>query len=203
MTIREDVSNFKFFEVIPPHLADFSVAGVTGATVDTQGYDTLAFTLQHSIMGSGAGSTVYTSSLDTFNVYLEHASNSTTGQNTLGAWSACTATDVYGTDIYRLMSVLTVDSWLLLDDLTRDAYAMSVPAKAGGLSGQVLAVGFSVTSIISCTTVSHVPVIGYKGRHRWVRIRMSASTNISLITINAQAHLGRPHQWPVTFAENV
>lgn len=197
MSIRDAVSNFKFFEVVAPHLADFSVAGVTGATVDTQGYETCGFTIQHSAIGSGAGGVVLGSFLDPVNVYMEHASNSTTGVDDVGAWSAVSAEHVYGVDIYQLMSDLTIDSWLALDNLTRDSYNISVPARTGGISGLVLAIALSVTSAASCLTNSYQPMVGYIGPHRWVRIMMSASTDISLVAVAAHAHLGTPANWPV------
>jgi len=202
MTIREDVNNFKFFEVITPHLMDASVAGVTGKTVDTQGYDTLQFAFTHSICGSGAADRPF-SVLDYVNIYMEHASNSTTGIDTVGAWSIVTATDVYGFDMYNCLSDLTIDSWLALDALTRTSYPISVPARTGGVSGQFMTIGISVTSAASCLTLSHTPKVAYVGDHRWVRVMISASTNVSLVAIAAYAALGRPHQWPITFAENV
>ena len=203
MAIREDVSNFKFFEVVTPRLINPSVAGVTGATVDTQGYDALQFMIAHSIVGSGAGGVVTTSVLDYVNIYMEHASNSTTGANTVGAWSVVTADDVHGFDFYNCLSDLTIDSWLALDELTRSSYPISVPARTGGVSGQFMTIGISTTSALSCLTVSHTPTVAYTGNHRWVRIMISASTNVSLIAFAAHAILSRPHQWPVTFAENV
>lgn len=195
--LRDGFSNFKFFEVIAPHLADLSVAGITGATVDTQGYETLAFTIQHSAIGSGAGGVILGSYLDPINVYMEHASNSTTGINDVGAFSYCSGVDVFGFDIYKCMSDQTIDSWLIEDALTRDSYAMSVPARTGGVSGQVLAIAFSTTSAASCLTNSYQPIIGYKGDKRWVRLMLSASTNISLVAIAGHAHLGLPANWPV------
>jgi len=203
MTIREDVSNFKFFEVVTPQLMNPSVAGVTGKTVDTQGYDALQFVFAHSIVGSGAGGVVTTSVLDYINIYMEHASNSTTGVNTVGAWSVVTATDVHGFDYYNALSTITIDSWLALDELTRASYPISVPARTGGVSGQFMTIGISTTSALSCLTLSHTPKVAYVGDHRWVRIMISASTNVSLVAIAAHAVLTRPHQWPVTFAENV
>ena len=204
MTIREDVSNFKFFEVITPHQMDPSVAGVTGKTVDTQGYDALQFTLAHSVVGeSTAGGAVLISVLDYINVYMEHASNSTTGVDTVGAWSVVTATDVHGFDYYNCLSDLTIDSWLALDELTRNSYPISVPARTGGVSGQFMTIGISTTSAASCLTLSHTPTVAYTGNHRWVRIMISASTDVSMVKIAAHALLTRPHQWPVTFAENV
>lgn len=195
--LRDGFSNFKFFEVIAPHLADLSVAGITGATVDTQGYETLAFTIQHSILGSGAGSTIYASYLDAINVYMEHASNSTTGADDVGAFSYCSGVHVFGFDMYACMSDQTIDSWLIEDALTRDSYAMSVPARTGGVSGQVLAIALSVTSAASCLTNSYQAIIGYRGDKRWVRLMLSASTDISLVAIAGHAHLGLPANWPV------
>jgi len=186
MSIRDAVSNLKFFEVIQPHLADPSVAGLTGATVDTQGYETCAFTLQHSIISLA-------SFLDPMDVYMEHASNSTTGVNTVGAWSAVSGVHVYGFDMYRCMSDQTIDSWLATDRLNRTAYPISVT----GISGKVLAIAISVTSQASCLTNSYMPMIMYRGPKRWVRIMVSASTNISYIGIAAHAFLGLPANWPV------
>lgn len=197
MSIRDGFSNFKFFEVVAPHLADFSVAQVTGATVDTQGYETLAFTIQHSAIGSGAGGVVLGSYLDPVNVYMEHASNSTTGVDDVGAFSYVSEVHVFGVDIYAMMSDLTIDSWLTQDNLTRTSYPISVPARTGGVSGLVLAMALSTTSAASCLTNSYQPIIGYKGDKRWVRIMMSASTDISLVAVAAHAALGLPANWPV------
>jgi len=201
MTLRENVSNHKFFEVVAPHLADFSVAGVTGATVDTQGYETCAFTIQHSAIGSGAGGVVLGSFLDPVNVYMEHASNSTTGVDTVGAWSYVSAEHVYGFDMYRCMSDQTIDSWLATDRLTRESYHVSVPARVGGISGQVLAIALSTTSAASLLTNSYQAMVGYIGPKRWVRIMMSASTDISLTAVAAHAFLGLPANWPINTPE--
>jgi len=197
MSIREQISNFKFFEVVAPHLADLSVTPIIGATVDTQGYETCAFTIQHSAIGSGAGGVILTSFADPINVYMEHASNSTTGVDDVGAWSYVSAEHVCGVDIYQLMSDLTIDSWLALDNITRTAYKISVPARAGGLSGLVLAIALSTTSAASCLTNSYQAKIGYLGPKRWVRIMMSASTDISIVAVAAHAFLGLPANWPV------
>lgn len=188
---RDGFSNFKFFEVIEPHYADPSATLVTGATVDMLGYETLCFTLQHSILS-------LVSKVDAIDVYMEEASQSTLGRD---AWSVCSANDVFGVDLPRLMSVLTVDSWLALDQLTRDSYALSIPHTTGGTSGQVLALGISVTSQASMITDSFVHAIGYKGKRRYVRLLISASTNVSLTAINAMALLGLPANWPVNMVK--
>lgn len=190
MTIREQVSNFKFFEVIPPHYANPSVTLVTGATVDTQGYETCAFTIQHSIISLA-------SRVDNINVYMEHASNSTTGVNDVGAWSVVSGVHVYGFDMYRCMSVETIDSWLATDRLTRPSYPISVT----GTSGEVLAMAISVTSMASCLTNSFQAMLAYLGPKRWVRILMSASTNISYTALAAHAFLGLPANWPINTPE--
>lgn len=185
--IRDGFSNFKFFEVIEPHYADPSVAGVTGATVDTLGYETLCFTIQHSIISLA-------SLVDQMDVYLEEASQSTAG---IDAWSICSAGDVFGLDLPRLMSDMTVDSWLAADALTRTSYPLSIPVYASTASGHVLAIGISVTSQASMLTDSYVHAIGYKGTRRYVRLQISASTNISYVPLNAMAILGLPANWPV------
>ena len=94
-------------------------------------------------------------------------------------------------------------SWLAEDAMTRDEYRISIPARTGGLSGQCMTLGISITSQLSCLTTSFMPQIAYVGRQRWVRIRLSASTDISDICMAGMAVLGRPHQWPVAVAEVV
>lgn len=200
-TTGDGLTGFQFFEVIPPHLADLSVTLVTGATVDRRGYETVTFMLQHSAIGSGAGGVVLASYSDGPHLYMEHASNSTTGVNTLGAWSAVSAEHVFGVDLYRMMSDLTVDSWLLLDNATRASYPISVPVTnwaSLSTSGMIMNMAISTTSAASCLTISYMPTVGYKGPKRWVRILVSASADISLVPIAAQALLGMPGNWPAT-----
>jgi hypothetical protein len=189
--IRDGYANFKFFEVIEPHYADPSVTLVTGATVDTLGYETLCFTIQHSILSLA-------SVVDQIDVYIEEASQSAAGRD---AWSICSAGDVYGLDMPRLMSVLTVDSWLALDKLTRASYQISIPVYASTASGHVLALGISGTSQASMITDSFVHMIGYKGQRRYVRLMISASTNVSYTALNAMAILGLPANWPVNMVK--
>jgi hypothetical protein len=185
---RDGRSNFKFFEIIEPHYADPSVTLVTSATVDTQGYETLAIAIQHSVISLA-------SVVDQMDVYIEKASQSAAG---IDAWQDCVASDIFGVDMPRLLSVLTMDSWLALDALTRASYAMSIPVYASTTSGHVLAIGISVTSQAQMITDSFVHVIGYKGKERYVRILISASTNISYVPLNALAIQGAPANWPAS-----
>ena len=187
MTLRDGRSNFKFFEIFEPHLADPSVTTLTGATVDTQGYETLTFAIQHSILSLA-------SVTDQIDVYIEKASQSAAG---IDAWEDCTADDIFGIDLPRMMSVLTVDSWLALDEDTRASYPMSIPVYASTTSGHVLALGISVTSQASMITDSFVHLIGYKGKERYARLIISASTNVSYTAMAGMAYLGLPANWPV------
>ena len=208
MTIREDVSNFKFFNAFmfdeQAGTHDTDVAVVTTATIDTQGYDTVLFGWMHGSMMS-VGSIA-----DQIHVRMQHASNSTTGRDTLGSWSDCTAADVYGQDFYRLISTLTMDSWLVLDALTREKYLYSIPPDGfatRGVSGCFTLIGISVTSQASCKTDSHMPTVAYVGKQRWVRLVFSQSTalaaGVGSTHILPFCMLGRSGQWPVAFAENV
>lgn len=208
MTTREDVSNFKFFDAFlfdeQGGTHDTDVAAVTTATIDTQGYETCMFGWKHGSMMS-VGSIA-----DQIHVRMQHASNSTTGVNTLGSWSDCTAGDVYGFDMYRCMSDLTIDSWLLLDARTRTKYLFSIPVPGfatRAVSGCFCLIGISVTSQASCTTESFMPTVAYMGKQRWVRLVFSQSTAVTAgvgsTHILPFAVLGRAGQWPVTFAEVV
>ena len=210
MTIREDVNNFKFFDLIPhdevvgAHDIDLN-ASFTTPTIDTQGYDTVTFGWMHGSMMS-VGSIA-----DQIHVRMQHASNSTTGRDTLGSWSDCVATDVYGQDYYRLISTLTMDSWLALDPLTREPYLYSMPpdilTKTRCVSGCFTMIGISVTSQASCETNSFTPTVAYVGRQRWVRLVFSLSVASAAGAGSHELHgfamLGRPGQWPVAFAEVV
>jgi hypothetical protein len=91
-----------------------------------------------------------------------------------------------------------VDSWLALDALTRASYALSIPVYAGVASGQVLALGISVTSQASMITDSFMHVIGVNAEERYYRIIISASTDVSYTAINAFAILGMPANWPAS-----
>lgn len=210
MTIREDVSNFKFFDIIPfdeeTYANDMDVHGSFSCPhIDTQGYDTLLFGWTHGSMMS-VGSAV-----DQIHIRMQHASNSTTGRDTIGSWSDCVATDVYGQDFYRLISTLTMDSWLALDALTREPYLYSIPpdvnVPARGVSGCFCLLGISVTSQASCTTESFVPTVAYVGKQRWVRLFFSMSVasagGAGSYNIAGWAMLGRSGQWPVCHAEVV
>ncbi len=213
MALREDVSNFKFFNILEPN--DGSTTGAYGdvdlnaavsmATVDTQGYETVLFGWMH-------GSTLSVGSIaDQIHLRMQHASNSITGRDTIGSWSDITATDIHGQDFYRLISTLTMDSWLVLDALTRTSYRYSVPpdvaTPARGVSGCFTLIGISVTSQASCKTGSHMPTVAYIGKQRWVRLVMSLSVasaaGAGSHIVNFFCMLGRPGQWPVTYAENV
>lgn len=213
MPIREDVSNFKFFDILPLNDGATTVAYgdvdlnavVSMQTVDTQGYDTVLFGWMH-------GSTMSVGSVaNQIHLRMQHASNSTTGINTLGSWSDIDAGDVYGQDFYRLISTLTMDSWLQLDALTREKYLYSIPpdvASTGkALSGCFTLIGISVTSQASCKTNSFMPTVAYVGKQRWVRLVMSISVASAA---GAGSHLfaffcmlGRSGQWPVCHAEVV
>lgn len=209
MTTREDVSNFKFFDAFlfdeQGGTHDTDVVAVTTATVDTQGYETVLFGWKHGSMMS-VGSIA-----DQIHVRMQHASNSTTGINTLGSWSDCEAGDVYGQDFYRLISTLTMDSWLALDALTREPYLFSMPpdiaTKTRCVSGCFTMIGISVTSQASCETTSFMPTVAYMGKQRWVRLVFSQSTAVTAgvgsTHILPFCMLGRAGQWPVTFAEVV
>jgi len=209
MTIREDVSNFKFFNLFmfdeQGGTHDTDVAAVTTVGIDTQGYDTVTFGWMHGSMMS-VGSIA-----DQIHVRMQHASNSTTGINTVGSWSDCVATDVYGQDFYRLISTLTMASWLVLDPLTREKYLYSMPpdiaTKTRCVSGCFTMIGISVTSQASCKTDSHMPTVAYVGKQRWVRLVFSQSTAVTAgvgsTHILPFAMLGRAGQWPVCFAEDV
>ncbi len=185
---RDGRSNFKFFEIIEPHYADPSVAAVTSATIDTQGYETCAIVIQHSIISLA-------SFVDPMDVYIEKASQSAAG---IDAWQDCVASDVFGIDLPRLYSVYTMASWLALDALTRASFPLSIPALTGGASGEILNIAISVTSQAQMVTDSYPHVIGYKGMERYVRIVISASTNISYVPLNALAVLGLPANWPAS-----
>jgi len=210
MTIREDVSNFKFFDIVPHDevvgVHDIMLTGsMTTPTIDTQGYDTLTFGWMHgSMMSVGSAG-------DVVHVRMQHASNSTTGRDTLGSWSDCTATDVYGQDMYRLISTLTMDSWLALDALTREPYLYSmapdVASTVKAVSGCFTFIGISITSQASCKTTSFVPTVAYVGKQRWVRLVFSlsiaATTGVGSMELHGYAMLGRSGQWPVCMAEVV
>ena len=208
MTIREDVSNFKFFDIIPfdeeTYAHDFDVHGSFSCPhIDTQGYDTLLFGWTHGSMMSVG------SARDRIHVRMQHASNSTAGRDTIGSWSDCEATDIYGQDFYRLISTLTMDSWLALDALTREPYLYSMPpailTTTVAVSGCFTFIGISITSQASCKTNSFVPTVAYIGKQRWVRLIFSNSCGstaaVGSMTMAAWAMLGRPGQWPVCHAE--
>jgi hypothetical protein len=181
---RDGRSNFKFFEIIDPQNADPSVSLVTSTTIDTQGFETLTIGIQHS-MNSLA------SFLDPMDVYIEKASQSAAG---IDAWQLCVASDVFGVDMARLLSVLTMDSWLALDALTRASYPLTITSP----SAKVLQLAISVTSFADLVTISFMHMIGVNAEERYYRIHLSASTNISLIPVNAFAVLGLPANWPAS-----
>ena len=86
--IRDCYSNFKFFQAVPPQIVD---ANVTGVTVDTQGYDAVAF-----VAALGALSSITSASY--WAMRLQHTDASALG---LGAsdFADCSALDMLGSSI--------------------------------------------------------------------------------------------------------
>lgn len=69
MTRRDGFSNFKFFQAIPPQIAD---ADVTGEGVDTQGYNTTTFLLNIGGLSNLSGASYWV-------FYMEHTDASALG----------------------------------------------------------------------------------------------------------------------------
>lgn len=211
MALRGEIMNFKFFEVIGG--VERLGVGVDPAvlnsglcnSVDTKGYETAAIMFTFGTL-SQLGSLS-----DGIEVILEHASNSLTGPNAIGTWSRCSEEHVYGVDYFRMHRAINHVSWLILDELTRDSYMISIPATtnrptiADVESGMCMYIGLSITSIASAdyNTIfnsTHTPWVGYRGPYRWIRMRFSArvaAMSAGSFDVTAIAVLGKPADWPV------
>lgn len=83
--LRDHLSNFKFFQVVNPQ--DLDSADITGADVDTQGYESLTFAINVGYLSE-------VNSVSYVQFIMQHADASTAGG--AGTYAAVSATDVLG-----------------------------------------------------------------------------------------------------------
>lgn len=96
MALRDGYSNFKFYDAITP-VCEWSDSDLTGATIDTLGYETATFALC-------TGSDISASSASYFAIRMQHASASAAGDD--GNWSWVSEGHVIGSD-FSLYTTIT------------------------------------------------------------------------------------------------
>ena len=169
MAVREDFSNFKYYQALPPGIYDqgtMPVAGViNGPCIDTQGYETVTFCVETGDVDVSLATSLAV-------IRMQH-----TDASALGLGPSAYA-DVSTTDILAIGSC---------EDFS---------AGAALVSGIVLAISVSGTSVADFE--SQVWQFGYIGDKRYVRLVVEShgTADVGSTYIGAVATLGRPANWP-------
>lgn len=149
-------SGFRFFQALAPQ--DIIAGGATtGATVDTQGYDTATIVVN---VGAPTGGAL--SADNRFQLMLEHYNSAG-----VSAWSEC-----YPSQMIH-----------------------SVVGQAGPYSALNSGIFESIASITSYANQTYA--VGYKGPHRFIRLRISEVGAPSTHSMGAIAILGKEANWPI------
>ncbi len=160
MATRDGYSGFAFYNAITPQDIATGVA-LDGETIDTRGYETCVFILNHDTMASASLAT---------SVAQLILQNGLASDNGVSVWS-----DAHPRDIIH--SVIGLDG----------AYSTSAEL------GIVQSMGD-----VDSSRVSGQYIVGYKGSHRYVRLRVSQSAGAAHgFSAAAICILGLPNNWPV------
>lgn len=171
MAVREDFSNFKYYQAIAPNVysaATMPGAGVvTGPDIDTQGYESITFCVE-----SGDVDTSLATSLVV--VRMQHTAASALG---------------LGPSTYADVS---------MDDVLAIPSCEECSTGAAVTSGIILTFSVSGTSVANFE--SQVWQFAYKGKERYVRLVVEShgTADCGSVYVGAVAVLGRPANWPVT-----
>lgn len=193
--VRDGFSNFRFFEALAPQ--SFSGgADVTGATVDRQGYETVAFVM-HAGEISGIASAL-TSVNSCAWVRMQHGTSNAAGTV---VWSNCSGQHI-------LVDLRLSDDAAGLGGGTGANTSGWTSASLGILAvsntgsgvenGTVFCLG-GISAAYQSYWESQAYAVGYIGDHRWVRlcVSVSAAGDTSAVGIAAIAILGKEANWPV------
>jgi len=186
--VRDGFSNFKFFEALAPQ--SYSTGSVTGATVDKQGYETLAFVVHAGEISGIASTAAAAGPASAAWIRMQHGTSNAAGTV---VWANCEE------------SMIQVD--LRLSGATTNTAGFT-SASMGILNvsnaGSGLAAGtFFCLGGVSADKQSYweskAYVAGYVGQERWVRLVMSVSDggDMSALGVAAIAILGLEADWPV------
>lgn len=184
--VRDLFSNFKFFEALAPQSWDGTT--ITGATVDRQGYETLAFVVHAGEISNEASAQNSVTSCGWMR--MQHGTSNAAGTV---VWSNCSAGHIL-VDI-RLSGATANTSGFLSGSLG----IINVSNAGSGLAnGTFFCVG-GVSADKDSFWESKAYAAGYIGDHRWVRIIMSVSAagDTSAVGVAAIAILGLEADWPV------
>ncbi len=184
--VRDGFSNFKFFEALAPQ--SYSTGSVTGATVDKQGYETLAF-IVHAGEISGIASALQ-SVISCAWIRMQDGESNAAGTV---VWANCEAGDI---QVDLRLSGATSNT----NGLTSTSMGVLNASNAGsGLdNGTFFCLG-GVSADNQSFWESKAYAAGYIGDKRWVRLVMSVSDNgdMSALGVAALAILGLEANWPV------
>ena len=199
--IRDDYSNFRYFEALAPQSFDGS-ASITGATVDRRGlnagenYETVTFVVHAGEISGIASALVSVQSCGW--VRMQHGTSNAAGTV---VWSNCSAEHIL-TDIRRNGddTVLGAAGASTTNGLTSTSYGVLAVSNAGsGIdNGTFFCLG-GLSADNQSWWESKAVAAGYIGDHRWVRVvvSVSAAGETSAVGIAAVAVLGKPGDWPV------
>ena len=174
MAVREDFSNFKYYQALPPGIYDqgtMPVAGtIDGPDIDTQGYETVTFCVETGDVDVSGRATA----TSVLYIRMQHTDASVLG---------------LGPSAYADIS---------MDDLLAIPSCLDCSSGAALTSGIILAVSISGTSVADFE--SQVWQFGYKGSKRYVRLvaESAGTVDCGSTYVGAVAVLGRPANWPVT-----
>lgn len=184
--VRDGFSNFKFFEALAPQ--SYSTGSVTGATVDKQGYETLAFVV-HAGEISGVASAAQSVTSCAW-IRMQHGTSNAAGTV---VWANCEASMIQ-VDL-RLSGATSNTAGLTSTSMG----ILNVSNAGSGLdAGTFFCLG-GVSADNQSFWESKAYVAGYVGQERWVRLVMSVSANgeMSALGVAAIAVLGLEADWPV------
>jgi len=171
MAVREDFSNFKYYQALPPQVYDqgtMPVGGVIeGPDIDTQGYESVTFCIE-------AGDCDVSLATSLVVIRMQHTCASALG---------------LGPSTYADVS---------MDDVLAIPSCEDCSSGAALTSGIILAFSVSGTSVADFE--SQVWQFAYKGKERYVRLvaESHGTADLGSTYIGAVAVLGRPANWPVT-----
>lgn len=186
---RDGYSNFRFFEVMSPQVFEPAAAAtVTGAAVDTQGFETTTFIFAWG-EASGVASANISMDFDSgFWVRMQHGDSN--AANAV-VWSACQPSEM-------LIDATLSGEW---SGYLSGSYGLQFHSNEGSgpSAGTWLAFGIQTASISDA--MSRCYAGGYIGARRWVRcvISVSAAGDLDGVTLAMYAVQGLEANWPVNF----
>lgn len=168
--IRENYSNFNFFQVIPP---GSKTAAVTGASVDIQGYQACTFLVHVDDFSQ-------TSTTSAWFMRMQHGDSDADGS--IGWGTVANSQMLFDNTMKGQLSGVT---------------GFSQTVSTGSADG--IPIHFGISNGSDSDLFSTVFLAGYIGNKRWVRLNLSQSTagDVSAIVLAVEAMRGLPGDWPV------